>query len=495
MSEESLSIANREKNHAALSSLLWALFLTVIKIVAGVATNSLGILSEALHSALDLIAAGITWFAVRVAARPADKSHPYGYGKIENLSALAETVLLLVTCGWIVHEAIERLFFEAPDLKPSWWGVGIILISFLVDINRAAMLRRVAKKHKSQALEADALHFTTDIWSSGVVLAGLLCVQLSLYFPENSLAGELLRMADAFAALLVSGIVVVVGIRLSRRAVTTLLDGGGREHTEELEATLEKRLPLYKIKRLRIRESGADAFMDITVEAPATLRLDAAHDIACQIEDIAHEILPAADITVHVEPGTEMLGRELHLARRIAAEHDLAIHNLVLSDQPDGLLVYLHAEASPTMTLKEAHDHVDAFENDLRQRLGALRIDTHIEPDDRLFPTTRASRLQADLQSIRETVERLLPQFPEVSHVHDLRVTPLGGAPLLSFHCMLDDRMSVEAAHDIATKLEHRLRILLPDIDRILIHTDPVSLKKDNILRTVPEAQNKNENG
>ena len=212
--------AHSEKQHAALSSLFWALFLTLIKLGAGLATNSLGILSEALHSSLDLVAAGITFFAVRVAARPADETHPYGYGKIENLSALAETVLLLVTCGWIVHEAVNRLFFDAPEITPSWWGVIIILISLLVDVNRAAMLRRVAQKHKSQALEADALHFTTDIWSSGVVLVGLLCVQASEYLPADSPFRSILHMADAIAALFVSGIVVVVGFRLSRRAAT-----------------------------------------------------------------------------------------------------------------------------------------------------------------------------------------------------------------------------------------------------------------------------------
>ena len=481
MSEYNFTTANAEKNHAALASLFWALFLTMIKLSAGIATNSLGILSEALHSGLDLVAAGITCFAVRVAARPADKAHPYGYGKIENLSALAETVLLLVTCGWIVHEAIERLFFQAPELNPSWWGLGIILISLLVDINRAAMLRRVAKKHRSQALEADALHFTTDIWSSGVVLVGLLCVQLSLYLPEDSLLREPLRMADAAAALVVSGIVVMVGIRLSRRAVITLLDGGGREHTEELEAALERRLPLYRVSRLRIRESGADAFMDITVEAPATLRLDPAHDIACQNEEMAHEYVPAAEITGHVEPAAEVPGRELHLARRIAAEHNLTIHNLVLSEQTDGLLVYLHVEAPPSMPLGEAHAHVDAFEKDLKQRLRAFRIDTHIEPDDRLYPTTRATRLRADLQTVRAAVESLLPEFPDVSNIHDLRVTPLGGAPLLSFHCMLADTTSVEKAHDIATAMEHRLRALMPDVERILIHTDPISLNKDRL--------------
>lgn len=326
------------------------------------ATNSLGILSEALHSSLDLVAAGITFFAVRVAARPADETHPYGYGKIENLSALAETVLLLVTCGWIVHEAVNRLFFDAPEITPSWWGVIIILISLLVDVNRAAMLRRVAQKHKSQALEADALHFTTDIWSSGVVLVGLLCVQASEYLPADSPFRGILHMADAIAALFVSGIVVVVGFRLSRRAVTMLLDGGGKEHSEALEQALAKQLPLCRVRRLRVRESGADVFMDITVEAPATLRLDAAHDVSCVIEDIAHEIVPSADITVHVEPAQEETESMLQLVRTVAAAHKLSVHNLILSEQSGGLLVFLHVEASPDMTLREAHEYVVMFE-------------------------------------------------------------------------------------------------------------------------------------
>ncbi|MEG1610539.1 MAG: cation diffusion facilitator family transporter, partial [Bilophila sp.] len=375
--------ANREKNHAALSSLFWALFLTVIKLTAGLATNSLGILSEALHSGLDLVAAGITFFAVRVASRPADKAHPYGYGKIENLSALAETLLLLVTCVWIVREAVERLFFSSPEIKPSWWGVGIILVSLLVDVNRSAMLRRVAKKHKSQALEADALHFSTDIWSSGVVLIGLLCVQLSTFLPPDHLLRAPLHMADAVAALFVSGIVVVVGIRLSRRAITTLLDGGGREHAEILEQTLAKRLPQYTVRRLRVRESGADVFMDITVDAPETFRLDEAHDVSRLVEDIAHEIVPAADITVHVEPRVAAPDNLLQIVRTVANIHSLSIHNLVLSEQADGLLVYLHVEAPPAMPLQEAHAHVDTFEKALEKRLNAVRIYTHIEPEDR----------------------------------------------------------------------------------------------------------------
>ena len=393
--------AHSEKQHAALSSLFWALFLTLIKLGAGLATNSLGILSEALHSSLDLVAAGITFFAVRVAARPADETHPYGYGKIENLSALAETVLLLVTCGWIVHEAVNRLFFDAPEITPSWWGVIIILISLLVDVNRAAMLRRVAQKHKSQALEADALHFTTDIWSSGVVLVGLLCVQASEYLPADSPFRSILHMADAIAALFVSGIVVVVGFRLSRRAVTMLLDGGGKEHSEALEQALAKQLPLCRVRRLRVRESGADVFMDITVEAPATLRLDAAHDVSCVIEDIAHEIVPSADITVHVEPAQEETESMLQLVRTVAAAHKLSVHNLILSEQSGGLLVFLHVEASPDMTLREAHEYVVMFEKALGKRLNTTRIETHIEPEDRLCAPENALPFDADLHYVR----------------------------------------------------------------------------------------------
>ncbi len=468
--------AHSEKKHAAISSLFWALFLTLIKLGAGLATNSLGILSEALHSSLDLVAAGITFFAIRIAARPADKAHPYGYGKVENLSALAETILLLVTCGWIVHEAVNRLFFNAPEITPSWWGVGIILVSLLVDVNRAAMLRRVAKKHKSQALEADALHFTTDIWSSGVVLIGLLCVQASEYLPQGSTFRGILHMADAIAALFVSGIVVVVGFRLSCRAVTTLLDGGGKEHTEMLEQALAKQLPLCRVRQLRVRESGADVFMDITVEAPSTLRLDAAHDVSCVIEDIAHEIVPDADITVHVEPAQEETETMLELVRAIAAAHGLSVHNLILSKQEEGLLVFLHVEAAPEMTLRDAHERVVLFEKALGKRLNTTRIETHIEPEDRIGKPDTDLTFDADLHYVRAAVDSILPEFPMVSNVHNLRLNHMGGTPLVSFHCTVDGDLSIAAAHDIATNMERRLRTCAPKLDRILIHTDPSAL-------------------
>ena len=463
--------AEQEKSRAALSSVLWALFLTCIKLVAGLATNSLGILSEALHSGLDLVAAGITFVAVRVAARPADKGHPYGYGKVESLSALMETLLLLVTCGWIVREAVERLFFDEPEITPSWWGMGVIAISLIVDINRSRMLHRVAKKHKSQALEADAMHFTTDIWSSAVVLLGLACVWAASFLPPGHVLAPMLHMADAVAALMVSGIVVVVGAKLCRRAVASLLDGGAREQTSRIELALARELPSYGIRRLRVRDSGSSVFVDLTLTAPAGLSLDAAHDISSEVEAVVRETVTEADVTVHVEPAEEQGASILHLARTLAAARNLSVHNLVLSMDGDKQLVFAHVEAPPAMRLTEAHDLVDAFEQTLAKRLGTARIITHIEPDDRLGWQTALQ--PANAEAIHAAVNRMLPLFPMVRDAHDLRVYRIGDAPLLSFHCHVNGDLTVAEAHELATCMESVLREEMPDLGRILIHTDP----------------------
>lgn len=470
-----LTLADKEKRSAAMSSVFWAFVLTVLKLIAGLATNSLGILSEALHSALDLVAAAITLFAVRVASKPADKTHHYGYGKVENLSALAETLLLLVTCTWIVREAVDRLFFTAAEVTPSLWGVGVIAISLVVDINRSRMLRRVALKHNSQALEADALHFTTDVWSSGVVLIGLVCVWLGGFVPEGHWLGPVLHMGDAIAALFVSGIVVVVGLRLSRKAVSALLDGSGSEHTTALEQALAK----FVVRRLRLRESGADVFVDLTVEVPATLSLDAAHEITRQVEAVVLAVLPSADVIVHAEPAMETGDTSvLQTARVLAAAHALAIHNLSLSMQPEGNLVFLHVEAPPELPITEAHQRVHAFEEDLSSRLKNTRVVSHIEPEHRLpAGTSGMCSLPPDHdERMKALLQRLLPAFPDISRVHDLSLCAMGGAPFLSFHCCVPGTLTVAEAHQLASRLEQALREEDPELGNVLIHTDPEAL-------------------
>ena len=206
------SIATKEKNRIALTSVIAAVFLTSFKLVIGMLTGSLGILSEALHSGLDLLAALITLFAVRFADKPADSDHNYGHGKIENYSALVETLLLLVTCIWIIYEAVKRLVTGRVEIEVTIWSFIVIFTSIIIDISRSRALYRVARKHNSQALEADALHFSTDIWSSCVVLIGLVGAAFSFY------------SADSIAALIVAMIVLVVSYRLGKRSFDTLID-------------------------------------------------------------------------------------------------------------------------------------------------------------------------------------------------------------------------------------------------------------------------------
>jgi cation diffusion facilitator family transporter len=203
---------SKEKRAAALMSVVAAVFLTGFKLLIGLLTGSLGILSEALHSALDLVAAVVTFFSVRVSDKPADREHNYGHGKVENLSALIETMLLLITCVWIIYEAINRLVSGNTHIEISVWSYVVVVSSIIIDVNRSRMLYKVARKHNSQALEADALHFSTDIWSSAVVLLGLICAQFGVYW------------ADSVAALAVAVIVLSVSYRLGKRAVDVLLD-------------------------------------------------------------------------------------------------------------------------------------------------------------------------------------------------------------------------------------------------------------------------------
>ena len=294
--------ADAAKRRAALSSVLWSAFLTLIKIVAGLSTNSLGLLSEALHSALDLLAAGLTFLAVRLAAVPADSRHPYGHGKVESLSALAETGLLLATCVWIVYEAVRRLLFEAAPVEPNWWAFAVVVVSLIVDISRSAMLRRVAREHRSQALEADALHFTTDILSSAVVLIGLACVWAARWTEPGSFLHAALIRADAAAALGVAAIVVLVSWRLAGRAVMSLMDGGKESEVLQVCAALAEMAPAYRVLRARVRESGSQYFVDLAVSVPATLRVDDAHAVSELLEDIVASVLPGAETVVHIEP-------------------------------------------------------------------------------------------------------------------------------------------------------------------------------------------------
>jgi len=297
---ENVSHANKEKSQVALTSVLAAVGLTAFKIVVGILTNSLGILAEAAHSALDLVAALVTFFAVKLSGKPADDSHHYGHGKIENLSALFETLLLLVTCVWIIYEAYERLFGTRVNavVEASMWSFVVMATSIIIDYNRSRMLYKAARKHKSQALEADALHFSTDIWSSSVVILGLIGVLVGSRFPRMSW----LIKADAVAALGVAVIVVFVSLQLGKRTVMALLDTAPAGLDAKIKTVVEKLPGVTNCHQIRVRLAGPDLFVDVHVLLDGGLSLKEAHHLTELIEDQIRQETHALDVTVHPEP-------------------------------------------------------------------------------------------------------------------------------------------------------------------------------------------------
>jgi cation diffusion facilitator family transporter len=292
------SRAAHEKQSAALNSLFAAAALTAFKIVVGGLTGSLGILAEAAHSGLDLVAALMTFLAVRISGQPPDAAHPYGHGKVENLSALFETVLLLATCAWIVIEAVHRLRFHAGQVEVTLWSFAVMATSIVIDASRSRMLYRVAKKFDSQALEADALHFQTDIWSSSVVIVGLIAVKIAEWFPGLGW----MRAGDAVAALGVSAIVVWISVRLGRRTVDSLLDTAPAGLDRRIAAVVRAVPGVRDCHNIRIRPSGPELFVDLHVLADGRLSLEQAHELTEVIEAAIHSVAPRADVTVHHEP-------------------------------------------------------------------------------------------------------------------------------------------------------------------------------------------------
>ncbi len=291
--------ARSEKTTAALSSVVAAVGLTSFKIVIGLLTNSLGILAEAAHSGLDLIAALMTFYAVRVSDKPADREHPFGHGKAENVSALFETLLLLATSAWIIYEAQHRLTGPQVHVEVSVWSFVVMGTSIIVDATRSRILRRAAKKHHSQALEADALHFSTDIWSSSVVILGLALVLVSRSFPDLAW----LEKGDAIAALVVALIVIVVGGQLGGRSVQALLDAAPKNGEYDMILKEVSRIrTVTNVHALRIRSSGALWFVDLHVTMDGNITLNESHRVTERIEKKVHDILPLSDVTVHVEP-------------------------------------------------------------------------------------------------------------------------------------------------------------------------------------------------
>lgn len=291
-------VKTNEKQLVALSSAVAAFALTAFKIIVGFLTGSLGILAEAAHSGLDLIATALTAFAVKKSDKPADSGHHYGHGKVENVSAFFETTLLLFTCFWIISAAVHRMLSGKINIEVTVWSFLVMIISIFVDISRSRILYRTAKKFNSQALEADALHFSTDIWSSTVVILGLFFVKLHEWLRRY----EFLHYADAVAAIIVALIVVYVSLKLGIRTINALLDSAPTGLDKRIINAVESMPGIMDCHQVRIRSLGHQYFIDLHIHVDGNMPLYRVHHLTEELESVIQKFLPNADVTVHPEP-------------------------------------------------------------------------------------------------------------------------------------------------------------------------------------------------
>jgi len=460
--------ANREKNQAALTSLLATVLLTVLRLVVGLMTGSLGVLSEAAHSGLDLVATLVTFFAVRLSSRPPDEEHTYGHGKAENLSALFEMGLLLVACVWIIYEAVQRLFFKTVEVQVSFWVFAVMFIAIAVDISRSRVLYRVARKYKSQALEADALHFQTDIWSSSVVILGLALVWLGQRLGPS---WAFLAQADAVAALVVASIVIVVSIRLGRRAVMGLLDTAPRGLTEQVKDVARQVPGVEEVTNVRMRESGPATFLDLTATVDRSKSLEEAHQIAAQVEEQVRAAVPGSDVVVHIDPGRmehESLDQTLSA---LAAQLGIRLHNM--HAHRNGGLVHLdlHAELDETMTLREARELLALFEERVRREIPSVgTINAHIEP--RHAPFVSDAPTPEDAMRVEQALRKVIAKAEGLQIYHGLQVRQTPDGLDVVVHCPADPQITVAAAHRLADQVERGLRERIPGLGQVLVHVE-----------------------
>lgn len=457
-----------EKRTVAMNSVIAAVAITTLKIVVGVTTMSLGILSEAAHSGLDLIAAFITLISVRVSDKPADAEHQYGHGKVENFSAFIETGLLLLTCIWIVWEAVRRLAGHHVHIQPSNWAFAVLFASMAVDWWRSHKLKRIAVKYDSQALEADALHFSTDIFSSGVVVFGLALVWAGEHWQVSWLI-----KADPIAALVVSGVIVYVSSRLARQTIDALLDAapvGLRNHI--IDAALEIN-GVIEVERVRIRRAGNRYFADLNVGLARNVTFQRAEQVVREITSSVHRILPDCDVVVHSVP--RETGREsiFDRIRATASRNNFNVHDVSVQDLGGNLHVELHLELDETLSLKQAHDVVTRLESEIRNEVPEIStILTHIESEPSTIEPGNIVHRDAVLE---QKLKPIVKDFPQILDMHEVEIKRVRGKVYMSCHCTMADDLSLSEVHDLSTELEIRFKQAAPELFKVLIHPEPMT--------------------
>lgn len=450
-----------KKESAALISIFASGAIAVFKLVAGLMSGSLALLSEAGHAVIDLGATIMTWVAVKSSEKPADDQHHYGHGKIEAMAALIETGLLFGLASYVLYEAIHRLRTGGETPEISWAVLAVLVVSILVDFNRWRHLTKVAKETNSVALAADALHFSSDLVSSTMVLIGLGAVMAGF------------KQGDAVAAIAVALFILVAGYRLGKRTVDTLLDAAPEGASEKIREALENVNGIIEIQKIRARPAGSTLFVDVFVAVPRLLPLDRVEAIKANARDAIVAAMPEAEPTITTEPRQMDDESILERVMLISARRRLPVHHVTVQTIGERLSVSLDVEVDGRMTLQAAHQLASKLEAAIRDDLGpTTEVETHIEPLE-----AQGLKGQDVLESERIAVSQMIldlsAKVQGIGEVHDLRVRTTEKGLVVSMHVRADAQATVSDVHEAIDRLEHAARATNPAIARIITHAEP----------------------
>jgi cation diffusion facilitator family transporter len=444
------------QRRTALVSVGAACLLVAIKLAAGLGSSSLGLLAEAAHSGTDLAAALLTFFAVSVAVRPADRGHPYGHAKAQNLAALGEAGFLVAVSIAIAVLAILRLADVVEfDVDPSWWTFAAIALVLVIDGSRTTVSFRGARRYRSDALLANALHFASDFAGTLAVLVGL--AMAAAGFPAG----------DSIAALFVSALVVAAAIRLARQNVDVLMDRSPEDDARRARNAIARLDPPVELRRLRLRRAGGKHFADVVIGVAPGAAIGQGHAAADRVEHALHEALPEIDVVVHVEPrGGDGGIRERALAAALTVSHVREIHNLTVLDVHGSTEVSLHLKLPGNLSLDRAHGIAEEVEEAIRHQVPEVRtVQTHLEP---LAETAAAEEVDIDQAVIERAVREEAGVEPR-----ELRCVRTDDGIVVFLTLALGGAESLADAHGQASAIEERVRNAVPAVTDVVVHTEP----------------------
>ncbi len=452
-----------KKQQVALSSVIASILLTAMKLVVGIMTGSIGIISEAAHSALDFGAAALTLFAVRMSDKPADQKHQYGHAKVESVSALIETGLLIVTSIGIIYAAVQRLMGGKIDIEVTWYAIAIMVISIVVDFSRSRALMRVAKETNSAALEADALHFSSDILSSAVVLVGLLFVSMGIVW------------ADAVAGIAVALLVGFAAFKLGKKTIDILIDSAPEGLAERIEEITLNIGGVIGVDKLRVKPTGPQVFVEMAVSVNRTLSVEKVQAICKAIEEKVREEIPIGDITINTKPvalNNETIAERIHV---IGLNHNLHAHNIATNLTDRKKHITFDVEIDQQLTIKQAHDTVNALEEELHREFdGELDICIHLDLLRNEEHSTTSLSSDEENQ-VRNLIVTVAERIEKIEDVHDIQVRKTEKQRLfITLHCSFNDDAQLEEVHSLTSQLEGAIYQSLPDACRVIIHAEPL---------------------